>query len=332
MAPKSRARVGGVVVQLSNLDKVYFPDDGITKGELIDYYRQTGLRITGYLKDRPLVMGRFPDGITGQRIVQKNIPPHFPDWVTRAKVAKQGGSVCHVIGDKAATLVYLANQGCIEFHLFLSRLAALNHPDQLVFDLDPPSEAGFAQACRHALNLRDLLSQDHGLTSYVKTTGGKGLHVHVPLRPESDFDAVRDFARAVATELADRFPVELTVEQRKDQRGQRLYLDVMRNAYAQTVIAPYAVRARPGAPVATPLDWTEVEAGGLTPRQFTLRTIADRLAKQDDPWGGLARHRQRLPSAPRLPQRPPPLDPLLAVRLTRYGDVCRFNAALRAGR
>jgi bifunctional non-homologous end joining protein LigD len=300
VAQKSSQRVGGIPVQLSHLDKVFFPDDGITKGDLVAYYQEMAPRIIGYLRDRPLVMERYPDGINGQRLVQKNIPRYFPDWVTRAEVPKRDGVVSHVVCDKPATLVYLANQACVELHAFLSALTALDRPDQLVFDLDPPDEAGFSQACRHALNLRELLEGELGLVTFVKTTGGKGLHVHVPLRPDRDFDTVRGFARAVATVLAGRFPRELTVEQRKEQRGQRLYLDLMRNAYAQTAVAPYAVRARPGAPVATPLHWAEVEDGGLHPRQFTMRTLPGELERRGDPWAGMNRHRRRLPDDKRL--------------------------------
>jgi bifunctional non-homologous end joining protein LigD len=166
-----------------------------------------------------------------------------------------------------------------------------------VFDLDPPSGDQFDEVRRHALHLRGLLDDELGLTSYVKTTGGRGLHVHVPLRPQEDFDAVRGFARDVATLLARRYPGELTVEQRKDQRGERIYLDIMRDAYAQTVVAPYTVRARPGANVATPLEWDEVADSALRPQQFTLRTIAARLDRSADPWAGLARHRRTLSAA-----------------------------------
>ncbi len=295
MAHKSSERVGGIQVELSHLDKVFFPGDGISKGDLVAYYEAMAPRIIGYLKDRPLVMDRYPDGITGQRLVQKNVPEYFPDWITRAEVKKQGGVVHHVVCDKPATLVYLANQACIELHVFLSGLAALDRPDQLVFDLDPPDEAGFELARRHALELRELLEGDLGLATFVKTTGGKGLHVHVPLRPEADFDTVRGFARDVATRLASRFPGELTVEPRKEARGQRLYLDIMRNAYAQTVVAPYSVRGRPGAHVATPLHWAEVEDANLSPGQFTMRKFPAELERRGDPWAGMARRRRRLP-------------------------------------
>jgi len=300
VAQNTSERVGGIPVELSHLDKVFFPGDNITKGDLVAYYEEMAPRIIPYLRDRPLVMDRYPDGITGQRLVQKNVPGYFPDWVTRAEVKKRDGVVHHVVGDKPATLVYLANQGCIELHVFLSGLAALDRPDQIVFDLDPPDETGFAEACRHAVSLRKLLEDELGLATFVKTTGGKGLHVHVPLRPEHDFDTVRGFAREVSALLVSRFPAELTLEQRKEERGQRLYLDVMRNAYAQTVVAPYAVRARSGAPVATPLHWAEVEDGGLNPRQFTLRTIPAVLKGRDDPWAGMTKHRRELPDQQRL--------------------------------
>ena len=299
MTQKASERIGGVSVPLSRLDKTFFPGDGITKGDLIGYYREMAPRIIPYLRDRPLVMVRYPDGITGQRIVQKNISRHFPGWISRVEVKKQDGAVCQVVGDKPATLVYLADQACIELHVLLSALGALDRPDQLVFDLDPPGEGHFGEACRHALSLRGLLEGELGLTAYVKTTGGKGLHVHVPLRPEADFDSVRGFARDAASLLASRSPGQLTVEQRKEHRGQRIYLDIMRDAYAQMVVAPYSVRARPGAPVATPLHWDELSGGGLDPGQFTMRTIAGRLAGLGDPWQGMARHRRGLAGAQR---------------------------------
>jgi bifunctional non-homologous end joining protein LigD len=292
-------RVGGIDVPVTRLDKPFFPDDGISKGDLIQYYQSVAAVMIPYLRDRPLVMERYPDGITGQGVVQKNVPDYFPAWVSRAEVPKQhGGTLCQVVGDKPATLVYLANQGCIELHVFLSALGALDRPDQLVFDLDPPDAAHFGEARRTALDLRELLEGELGLTAYVKTTGGKGLHVHVPLRPADDFDSVRGFAREIADLLVTRSPERLTTEQRKDDRGQRLYLDLMRNGYAQMAVAPYSVRARPGAPVATPLDWAELD-GDLSPGQFTIRTIGDRLARQShDPWAGMARHRRGL-AAPR---------------------------------
>jgi bifunctional non-homologous end joining protein LigD len=283
-------------VQLSNAGKVFFPGDQITKGDLVGYYQGVAARMLPYLRDRPLVMERYPDGITGERIVQKNVPRYFPEWITRTRVKKQGGTLLQVICDKPATLVYLANQACVEMHAFLSRTSALDCPDQLVFDLDPPDDHHFALVRQLALRLRELLEDELGLTAFVKTTGGKGLHVHVPLSARDDFDAVRRFARQASEVVAAREPDSLTVEQRKDRRGDRVYADVMRNAYAQTAVAPYSVRARPGAPVATPLWWAELADSGLTPHRFTLRTVGERLG-QSDPWAGLTRRRYTLARA-----------------------------------
>jgi bifunctional non-homologous end joining protein LigD len=288
--------VSGISVELSNAGKVFFPDSEITKGDLVGYYRDVAARMLPYLRDRPLVMERYPDGITGERIVQKNVPRYFPEWITRTRVKKQDGTLLQVICDKPATLVYLANQACVEMHAFLSRTSALDCPDQLVFDLDPPDDHHFALVRHLALRLRELLEDELGLTAFVKTTGGKGLHVHVPLSARDGFDAVRRFARQASEVIAAREPDSLTVEQRKDSRGDRVYADVMRNAYAQTAVAPYSVRARPGAPVATPLWWEELEDSGLTPHRFTLRTVRERLG-QPDPWAGLARRRYGLARA-----------------------------------
>jgi bifunctional non-homologous end joining protein LigD len=248
-------------------------------------------------------MARYPDGVTGEAIIQKNVSRHFPDWVKRVEVPRlgRGGAVSQVVCDRPETLIYLANQACIELHVLLSRAGALDRPDQLVFDLDPTADAedAFDEARRCALDLRRLLEEDLGLTTYVKTTGGKGLHVHVPLRADEGFDPVREFTREVAELMVRRDPDRLTVQQRVDQRGKRLYLDLQRNGYAQMAVAPYSVRARPGAPVATPLHWAEAEDADLNPRRFTMRTMGDRLATTQDPWAGMSRHRPGLTAARR---------------------------------
>lgn len=291
------ARLGRITVELSNTGKTFFPDDELTKGDLIGYYQAVAGRMLPHLRDRPLALARYPDGITGQRFIQKNVPDYFPDWVSRAEVAKQDGTVCHAVADNAATIVYLANQGCLELHAFLSRVDALDLPDQLILDLDPPGIEEFADARRAALATRTLLEDDLGLTSFVRTTGGNGLHVHVPLAARADFDEVRGFTRQVAEVLAAREPDLLTVEQRKNKRDGKVYADVMRNAYAQTAVAPYSVRARPGAPVSAPLHWDEVSDRALTPCRFTMATMAARLDEHDDIWSGYGRRRQNLTDA-----------------------------------
>jgi bifunctional non-homologous end joining protein LigD len=292
---------GGVTVQLSHMDKVFFPDEDLRKGDLVDYYRMVAPRMLPYLRERPIVMARYPDGVSGDAILQKNVSRYFPDWIKRVDVERigRGGTVSQVVCDRPETLIYLANQACIELHVLLSRVAALYQPDQLVFDLDPPAEEAFDGVRRVALDLRRLLEGDLGLTTYVKTTGGKGLHVHVPLRGDEGFDPVRDFARAVAELMIRDAPDRLTLQQRVDQRGNRIYLDVQRNGYAQMAVAPYSVRARPAATVAAPLQWAEVEDAELNPRRFTMRTMGDRLATTQDPWAGMSRHRRGLAAARR---------------------------------
>jgi bifunctional non-homologous end joining protein LigD len=250
-----------------------------------------------WLGDRPITMVRYPDGLDGQRFFQKNAPSYFPAWIRRVRVGKEGGEVEHVLCDKPATLVYLANQACIEIHAFLSRVDKLGAPDQMVFDFDPPDGERFGDVRRAALWARDLLDGELGLTSFVRTSGGRGLHVHVALNRRAEFEEVREFAHHAAEVLARRHPDAITVEQRKDKRGSRIYADVMRNAYAQTVTASYGVRARPGAPVATPLSWAEVEDDGLAPGRFTIATIRARLDGGTDPWADFAESRHGLGQA-----------------------------------
>jgi bifunctional non-homologous end joining protein LigD len=295
-----KVRAGRVTVELSNPRKVLFPGDGITKGDLVAYYHAVAGEMLPLLRGRPVSMTRFPDGITKSGIVQKNVPGYFPDWITRARVRKEGGSLQQVICDKPATIVYLANQACIELHAFLSTLDHIDEPDQLIFDLDPPDGSRFDDVRACALALRELLTGELGLPTFVKTTGGHGLHVHVPLNARQDFDAAREFARLAAEVLAARNPDLVTTEQRKDKRGSRIYADIMRNAYAQLAVAPYSVRARPGAPVATPLSWHELDDTALRPERFTLRTVPGRIrepGRSGGPWAGLSRRRPGLARA-----------------------------------
>jgi bifunctional non-homologous end joining protein LigD len=297
---KEKLKIGRITVELSNTAKVLFPGDGITKGDLVAYYQAVAGVMLPLLRDRPVSMTRFPDGIAEHGIVQKNVPDYFPDWITRVRIRKEGGSLQQVVCDKPATIVYLANQACIELHSFLSRLDHIDEPDQLIFDLDPPDADRFDDVRLCALRLRELLTGELGLPAFVKTTGGKGLHIHVPLNARGDFDSVRDFAREAAELLAARNPGLVTTEQRKDKRGPRIYADIMRNAYAQLAVAPYSVRARPGAPVATPLSWDELEDVRLRPGRFTLRTVPDRIrsaGRTGGPWAGLARRRPGLARA-----------------------------------
>jgi bifunctional non-homologous end joining protein LigD len=274
--------------KISRPGKVLFPDDGITKGDLAAYYAAVAEVMLPLVRGRPIMMQRFPNGIGGEPIIQQRVPDYFPPWVKRAKVRKQaGGSVTHAVIENGATLLFLADQACITPHVWLSRAARLERPDQMIFDLDPPA-GKFALARMAAIALNEVLDE-LGMQAYVKTTGGKGLHVHVPLDRRSTFGDVRAFAREIAELVAARHRREFTTEQRKSKRRGRLYLDVMRNAYGQTAVAPYAVRARKGAPVATPLGWDELARRALAPDRFTLKTVPGRVARGTDPWRGMRR-------------------------------------------
>ncbi len=293
IASATEIRVGGQSVHLTRPTKLLFPDDHIDKRELAQYYEHIAPTMLPYLRDRPVTMERFPDGIDGPRLVQKRAAAYFPRWIHTASMPKQDGTVRHVVCQDGATLVYLANQACITPHVWLSRTDKPHQPDQMIFDLDPSGD-DFRTVCRAAISLRELLRKEH-LDAFVKTTGSRGLHVLVPLKRHADFDEVRAFARAIATELAESDPKRLTLEVRKDKRGGRIFVDTARNAYAQTAAPPYAVRPRPGAPVAAPLEWRELEDPRLTADRYTIHNIFDRLRRQGDVWKDLTRRAQELP-------------------------------------
>ncbi|MFE9022568.1 non-homologous end-joining DNA ligase [Streptomyces sp. NPDC007808] len=282
-----RVRAGRRTVEVRRVDKVLFPGDGgakeYTKGDLVDYYRSVAPFMLPHLRGRPLMLERHPDGVDGPAFMQKNTPEHYPDWITRVEVAKEDGTVCHTVCDDTATLVHLADQACLTLHRWLSRAGSLDRPDRLVFDLDPADD-DFGQV-REAAGLLGELLDTLKLPSAPMTTGSRGLHIVVPLTGQHDFDEVRAFARDVADVLADAHPDRLTTAARKKDRGERLYLDVQRNAYAQTAVAPYTVRARPGAPVATPLTWDDLDDPSLDARRWS---IADALEQaRTDPWAGV---------------------------------------------
>ncbi len=287
--------VGRQSVRITRPDKVLFPQDGITKRELAEYYQQIASVMLPYLRGRPIAMERYPDGIRGERIFQKAAARYFPAWVKTALMKKQGGTVRHVICDDAATLVYLANQASITPHVWLSRSDKPQCPDHMIFDLDPSGD-DFSAVCRTALKLRELLEHD-GLRAFVKTTGSRGLHVLVPLDRRVDFDDVRTFARAVAKRLVATDPEHLTMDIRKGKRGGRIFIDTARNAYAQTAAPPYAVRPRDGAPVAAPLEWRELEDPKLRPDTYTIRNIFKRLESLGDVWKGVTSGASSLPKA-----------------------------------
>ena len=248
-----------------------------------------------HVAGRPLSFERYPAGIAVEGFMQKNASNYFPSWLPRVRVAKQDGVVDHVVAEASDTLIYLANQACITFHVWLSRIDRVDHPDRMVLDLDP-SDEDFAKVRWAAREARALL-EEIGLVPFLQVTGSRGLHIWVPLDRSADFDQVRQFASEVAERLVARRPRELTTAQRKAKRGGRVFLDVARNAYAQTAVAPYSVRARPQAPVATPIEWAELEDPKLGPQRYTIRNIFRRLARKRDPWAEIERHARPLHAA-----------------------------------
>jgi bifunctional non-homologous end joining protein LigD len=289
-------RAAGRSIAVTHADRVLFPDDGITKGEIVEHYARVAPFALPHLRGRPVSMQRVRDNIYAQVFYQKDAPPHFPHWIERATVPKSGGTVTHAVVNDAASLVYLANQGCITPHVWLSRVGALDRPDRMIIDLDP-GDGGVADA-RFAAHLARQLMDEAGLVPYLMATGSRGYHVVVPLRPVADFDEVRAVCFGLAEALAARAPERLTTEFYKEKRGGRLFLDCNRNAWAQTAVPPYSVRPKPGAPVAGPLRWDELD--GHDPDAFNVRTIAARLADEPDPWPGFGPHMRTLNAAKKL--------------------------------
>jgi bifunctional non-homologous end joining protein LigD len=281
-AEAALVRIGRHEIEITRPEKILFPEDGITKGELIEYYARIAPRMLPHLRNRPLTLERYPDGIHKQRFFQKEVSSYFPAWIRRVTVKKVGGTVNHLVSNDSATLVYIANQACITPHIFLSRIDKLDYPDQMVFDLDPQSD-DFELVRSTARDFKQLLD-DIELPAFLKTTGSRGLHIVVPLQRKEGFDSVRDFARELARIVVSQAPKDRTLEQLKAHRGKRVFIDTNRNAYAQLVAPAYAVRARPGAPVSVPLEWSELRKKSLRSDSVTIRTVFDRLEKGGDPW------------------------------------------------
>jgi bifunctional non-homologous end joining protein LigD len=279
--------VGGRTVQVTSVAKPFFPETGMTKGDLLAYYRDVAETMLPHLAGRPLNLQRFPNGVEGHGFWQQGAADHFPDWVRTVTVERRGrgGTVDHVVCEDAATIVYLANLATVTFHAWTSTIEHLARPDLVILDLDPDPGQGL-EVVRAAARAVRAAGQELGLAPFVQTSGSKGYHVVMPLQPGPDVEVVRDFAAELAALVAARDPGRLTVEWRKEKRHGRLLLDTARNGYAQTIVAPYSVRPRPEAPVATPIDWDEL--GRVEPRTYTMANLRRRLARKPDPWAGMA--------------------------------------------
>ena len=280
-------------VAISNPDKVWWPDEEITKADVARFYDGIWRHVSPWLRDRPLTAERCPDGMRGGCFYQKDFPedraPAGPRLVLRA--ASTGKDVRYIVGGSRATLIGMVNLGCIAIHVMSSRASHMDEVDWLAFDMDPQS-GEFTDAARAGLALRKILDEV-GLVSYPKTSGSRGLHIFCPLRAGVSPQGAVAAAVSLGQELARREPDLVTVEFSKSKRGGRVFADAMRNAYGQTIVAPYSVRRRPKAPVSTPLAWDEVTTR-LDPASFNLRTFERRIARSD-PWADFWRRRRSLP-------------------------------------
>jgi bifunctional non-homologous end joining protein LigD len=280
------------MITISHPEKVLFPDDGITKGEMAGYYGMIAPVMLPHLRGRPVTMERFHRGIGEPGFIQKSLGKGTPEWIDRVQVPKKGGVVIHPLINDERSLQWLANQNCITPHVWVSRVPDLYHPDVCVFDLDPlrdePDELRTA-----TLAVRDLLAE-LGLKSWVKTSGSKGFHIAVPLDGKADAGKVSSFAGLVGSTLVARYPELLTQEFSKADREGRIYVDTGRNHPPATFASAYAVRPKPGAPISAPCTWEEVESGKVLPTTFTLRTMAKRIKAVGDLWSDMHAQAQSL--------------------------------------
>ena len=289
--------VHGHEIELSNEDKILFPQSKITKGDLITYYQKIAPYIIPLVVNHPLTMHRFPDGIGAEGFYQKDIGSYFPSWIKRKAIKRRSIDkvVTYVVcSDDPATLVYLANQGVIALHAWLSTTTKLTYPDRMVFDLDPSTSHSWPQIKQTAKKIKKKL-EHYGLRPFLMTTGSKGLHITTPLKQTDSFSTVKKFADFIAQELINEDPEQLTLEIRKEKRGTRIFIDTLRNQWAQLSVVPYSVRAREGAPIATPLTWSELANSKLNPQSYTIKNIFRRLSRKKDPWKDFYKKAKSLP-------------------------------------
>ena len=295
MNKKSSATIGGREVSLSNLDKIYWPRDGYTKGELIHYYAEIASYLLPYLHERPLVFTRYPDGIDGNFFYQKNAPEYLPDWIPTYPWRSQDKTSNNLIlAEETAALAWLANQAHLEIHPWLSRQNSILYPDFIVFDLDPYEGCPFQVVVEIARLLKQLLD-DMGLRTYLKTSGASGLHIFLPIINKYDYAQGRNWAGKLAGLVCQAMPDKATIERSVKDRGNRVYVDYMQNVVGKTLCSPYSVRPRDGAPVSTPLRWEELP--DISPRDFNIKTIFTRVERLGDLFSPVLTDKQNIDEA-----------------------------------
>lgn len=288
-------RVNGNEIKLTNLDKLIWPDERYTKADLIMYYSDISRYLLPHIENRLFVMNRFPDGINNESFYQKNCPDYAPEWVdtfsvrTRSKAEK----IDYVVCNNLETLIWLANQACIEMHPWLAKTTNLECPDIAVFDLDPMPPLGFESVIEIALMVKEALLE-FGLESYPKTSGSSGMHVYVPLKPLYTYRQVKDFVHFVCRIINRVYPERTTLERLADKRGGRVYLDYLQNTRGKTMACQYSLRPNPGAPVSVPLTWNEVSKGKINPFEFNIKTVLKRVNEIGDLFKEILSKRQML--------------------------------------
>lgn len=292
-----KIKSGRYSIEITHPDKVLFGKSGLTKQDLIDYYVNIAPIMMPYVDNRLISMQRFPEGIGHEGFFQKDAADYFPSWITRIPVKRQtGGSVDYAVIDKPATLIYLANQNCITPHLWLSKSDNLEKPDRMIFDLDPAKSLPFAAVQEVAQKIKMILDELE-LPSFCMLTGSRGAHIVVPLKRVQTFDETRAFAHDVATYLAQQHPKLITVEMHKTKRGKRIFIDWLRNGFGATAVAPYAVRALEGAPVAMPVTWEELLKKDTFSQKYTIKNAMKRVIKVGDVWHDMQKYAVTLKDA-----------------------------------
>ncbi|MBI3952364.1 MAG: DNA polymerase domain-containing protein [Candidatus Doudnabacteria bacterium] len=272
-------KIGRQIVKVSHWNKIYWPDEGYTKGDLVEYYQKISKYILPYLKDRPESLNRHPNGINGKSFFQKNIKYNLPNWIDTAFVQTENRKINYIVCNNQATLAYLSNLGCIELNPLNSRFKTIDYPDYMVIDLDPEdiSSDKVVEAAQAVHKILEKLK----VPNFAKTSGASGMHIYVPMGAKYDYEQTKQFGRLVATLAYQQTKSFTSLERMPKNRKKKVYLDFLQNNPGQTLAAPYSVRPKPGATVSTPLEWKEVKKG-LDPKKFTIKTILKRLEKKGD--------------------------------------------------
>jgi bifunctional non-homologous end joining protein LigD len=287
MAKENIIKIGGRKLTVTNQDKIYFPEEKITKGQVLEYYQKVYKYISRYLKDRPQSLRRNPNGISDGGFFHKDAGDLAPSWMKTVKINSEaaGKKIDYLVCNEKAGLAFMNNLGCIEINPWNSSIGSINKPDYLIMDIDPSEKNTFEQVIETAIVIKDLLDRG-GAKSYCKTSGSTGLHIYIPLKAQYTYTQIRSFAKGLASLTQQQLPVTTTIERPLNKRKGRIYIDYLQNRRGQTLACAYSLRPKPGATVSAPLDWKEVKKG-LTVQQFDMINIFKRLEKKGDLFSGV---------------------------------------------